>query len=525
MATQIRGKNGNFVPKTKLNVVRHHVRSRRFALPIIGVIAVVGAIVLAISHASGSGPVAACSKQSWEDACVLSSYEAEVSRLYIGVFGRMSDTTGLNYWAGKLAQNAKDSSTGKSLSGIAATFVASSEFQNKYGSLSNGDFVKAMYKQILRRSIDTNGYKYWTEKLNAGKISRAAFVLSFTESSEAKTKLRQDTISSITAIRDAKNRIATYNVDDFTCQGKKVYSVADKQNECEDTANITSGMVDQQLATFKLKAPLQNNERYYVCVKMSGTNSGSNPGFAFTQLQTADGKALSLGAYMPAFKPSKPGALADSCTIFYYNGDGSDLTAKVLMNDFTIARIAQINVYKAAYSAVKSGDARYLPQPTNSTGSIVYTDRMRGLVSPVWVSAEGQTGDVASVPLSLFNPNDYKPAGVEIHTDTIDGQNVVARLTLQDDVTGKVYAEKVSTFTSAHPSAQLLLSSPAGLFAPGSKPSMHVSIISGGPLRYLVANYLESWDVQSTRSLSSGTTRANGAITANSNDILHMPVQ
>lgn len=524
MATRIRGKNGNFVPNTKLNVVRHHVRSRKYALPVIGLIAVVGAIVLAISHASGSGPVAACAKQSWDDACVLSSYEAEVSRLYIGVFGRMSDTAGLNYWSSKLAQNAKDGSTGKSLSGIAATFVSSSEFQNKYGSLSNGDFVKAMYKQILRRSIDTNGFKYWTGKLNSGDISRAAFVLSFTESSEAKTKLKQDTISSITAIRDAKVRIATYNVDDFTCLGKKVYSVADKLTECEDTANITSGMVDQQLASFKLKAPLQNNERYYVCVKMSGTNSGSLPGFAYTRLQTADDKALSLGAFMPMFKPSKPGALADSCTIFYYNGDGSDMNAKVLMNDFTIARIAQINIYKAAYSGVRSGSSWYLPQPVNTTGSIVYTDRMRGLVNPEWVSTEGQTGDVATVPLVTFNPNDFKPVGVEIHTDTPDGQDVVARLTLQDDVTGKVYAEKVNTFTSGHPSAQVLLGSTAGLFAPGSKPSMHITILSGGSLRFLMAKYLDSWDVQSTRSLQPVTKRANGAVSNGSNDVLHMPV-
>lgn len=52
MATQIRGKNGNFVPKTKFNVVRHHVRSKKLLVPIVGLIAMVGAVVVFKSQAA-----------------------------------------------------------------------------------------------------------------------------------------------------------------------------------------------------------------------------------------------------------------------------------------------------------------------------------------------------------------------------------------------------------------------------------------------------------------------------------------
>lgn len=48
----IRGKNGNFVKKTPINVARHHVRSKKLLLPIVALTAVVGAVVVFVSNAS-----------------------------------------------------------------------------------------------------------------------------------------------------------------------------------------------------------------------------------------------------------------------------------------------------------------------------------------------------------------------------------------------------------------------------------------------------------------------------------------
>jgi hypothetical protein len=101
---------------------------------------------------------------------------APVTRLYAAYFGRLPDKSGLEYWAGKLR-------SGTSLSKLSATFAASSEFQRKYGSLSNRQFVLLIYQNVLKRSADQAGVDYWTRKLDGG-TSRGVVMTNFSESSE-----------------------------------------------------------------------------------------------------------------------------------------------------------------------------------------------------------------------------------------------------------------------------------------------------------------------------------------------------
>lgn len=99
-------------------------------------------------------------------------------RLYEAAFGRKPDEAGLGYW---IAQR----DAGLSLQDAAQSFIASAEFQQKYGTnLNNADFVSALYSNALHRAPDAAGFAYWTDQLERGVISRHAMLTAFSESPE-----------------------------------------------------------------------------------------------------------------------------------------------------------------------------------------------------------------------------------------------------------------------------------------------------------------------------------------------------
>jgi hypothetical protein len=68
---------------------------------------------------------------------------------------------------------------------IAKTLVASREFANLYGSLSNTDFVEAVYENTLDRDAEGAGSAFWLEQL-AGGVSRADMLASFADTVEVR---------------------------------------------------------------------------------------------------------------------------------------------------------------------------------------------------------------------------------------------------------------------------------------------------------------------------------------------------
>lgn len=101
---------------------------------------------------------------------------AALIRLYRAVFLRPPDTGGLRYWEGRMAG-------GTRLQQVAATLVASSEFQRRYGSLPNDVFVDQIYQNVLGRHPDPGGRAYWIRKLSSG-TSRGVLVAQFAQSGE-----------------------------------------------------------------------------------------------------------------------------------------------------------------------------------------------------------------------------------------------------------------------------------------------------------------------------------------------------
>jgi Ca2+-binding RTX toxin-like protein len=103
------------------------------------------------------------------------SASAQVMRLYSATLNRVPDQGGLEANTGALAS--------LGLQGLANTFVASAEFQARFGALNNQSFVEQLYQFALGRTGDPGGIANWVALLNGG-ASRGQVVVGFSESAE-----------------------------------------------------------------------------------------------------------------------------------------------------------------------------------------------------------------------------------------------------------------------------------------------------------------------------------------------------
>ena len=114
-----------------------------------------GSIVLAPDFGTDNGPVV---------------------RLYIAALDRRPDVPGLEYWRDV-------HKSGRDLNEISGYFVRSKEFQEKYGDLSDEDFVTLVYRNVLDRVPDAPGLEYWVDLLGRD-FTRGTVLNGFAQSAE-----------------------------------------------------------------------------------------------------------------------------------------------------------------------------------------------------------------------------------------------------------------------------------------------------------------------------------------------------
>lgn len=98
----------------------------------------------------------------------MSVTKTQVAALYAAVFNRAPDQSGLEYWV----------ANAESFDNMALGFVAHPVFEKTYGELSNEDFVKAIYENVLQGAGDDEGVSFWVGALDGG-LGRAEFLASF----------------------------------------------------------------------------------------------------------------------------------------------------------------------------------------------------------------------------------------------------------------------------------------------------------------------------------------------------------
>ncbi len=112
------------------------------------------------------------------------------TRLYFAYFLRIPDKGGLTYWIGRKR-------SGTQLRVISDNFAGSNEFKNRYGSLTNSQFVELIYQNLFNRAGDVSGVNYWTTKLDTKAESRGGVMAQFSESSEYKRKMGSEVTVSV----------------------------------------------------------------------------------------------------------------------------------------------------------------------------------------------------------------------------------------------------------------------------------------------------------------------------------------
>lgn len=103
------------------------------------------------------------------------SIEGSIYRLYLAYFLRPADAGGFAFYT--------DQATTRSLTSISNDFARSPEFVQRYGDLSDTEFLDLVYANVLSRTPDAGGYSFWLDQMARG-VSRGDVMLAFSESPE-----------------------------------------------------------------------------------------------------------------------------------------------------------------------------------------------------------------------------------------------------------------------------------------------------------------------------------------------------
>ncbi len=123
------------------------------------------------------------------------------ARMYDAALDRLPDSGGLAVWTNAL-------NGGTSVVSMANAFVASQEFQARFGSLTNQQFVEQLYVFALNRPGDSAGVGFWTSQLNNGQ-SRAFILAEFSETAEHVTNTAPLWFEGISIIDSASQRASS----------------------------------------------------------------------------------------------------------------------------------------------------------------------------------------------------------------------------------------------------------------------------------------------------------------------------
>jgi hypothetical protein len=104
------------------------------------------------------------------------SAHGTIYRLYRAYFLREPDLDGYRYWLQAYRG-------GYPLRAISADFARSAEFVQRYGELTDREFVTRVYRNVLGRTPDATGYSYWLDQMRRG-LTRGELMIYFSDSTE-----------------------------------------------------------------------------------------------------------------------------------------------------------------------------------------------------------------------------------------------------------------------------------------------------------------------------------------------------
>ncbi len=158
------------------------VRPHRVAAPVVAAkVLLLALLMLAVgSVARPDAAGAAVPGQPFtETGC--EEYSDSVARLYQAGLDRAPDRGGFEFWLEAYTSGEWP------FARMARFFVVSDEFTTNYGELSDDDFVRQLYRNVLGREGETTGVEFWTGEMQKG-MARSVVLMRFAESPENITK-------------------------------------------------------------------------------------------------------------------------------------------------------------------------------------------------------------------------------------------------------------------------------------------------------------------------------------------------
>lgn len=116
-----------------------------------------------------------------DNAQTIRPYERQnIIELYIAYFNRIPDADGLSYWIDQLRSGLSIDQIGESFYQSALQY---SQLTGYRQSMTNDDFIKVIYKNVLgRNEVDLAGMQYWAKALSIGTATRGTLVNSILKS-------------------------------------------------------------------------------------------------------------------------------------------------------------------------------------------------------------------------------------------------------------------------------------------------------------------------------------------------------
>jgi hypothetical protein len=118
-----------------------------------------------------------------------------ITNLYLQFYNRTPEEKEINYWVVNLEWGIY------SFTDVAGEIAYSDEFKNR--KLSNEDFMNILYKGLLNRGADSEGFKYWEDTLNEG-LDRGVVINLFLNTDEYK-KLSENYYSKVSIRQEPLN--------------------------------------------------------------------------------------------------------------------------------------------------------------------------------------------------------------------------------------------------------------------------------------------------------------------------------
>lgn len=181
----------------------------------------------------------------------------QLVELYVAYFNRAPDANGLNYWAGKIAND------GWTVPTVARSFMDQTEVASAYPAyMTNAEVVNKVYTNVLGRSADAAGATYWTNQLNSGVISKADLIMAVVNAAKSTTGTAADA-----AVLANKAAVGEY------------FAVTKGLNDTTAAATVMASVTSDAATVTTAKAAVDN---------FATTGSTTSTGTTYTLLSTAD---------------------------------------------------------------------------------------------------------------------------------------------------------------------------------------------------------------------------------------------